>query len=313
MKNILVTGACGQIGSELVIYLSENFKGSRLIASDIKKPTAYLTRHSHFLYLDVLNFEDMNKIVVEQHIDTIFHMAAILSAVGEKNPQQAYRVNMDGLLNVLEVARIHRIERIVTPSSIAAFGPDAPKDETPDNTVMNPTTMYGVTKVAGEKLIQYYFLKYGVDARSLRYPGIISSETLPGGGTTDFAVDLYLAAIKNQPYVCYIDENTPLPFMYMPDAIKAIVDLAKAPSDHLTQRVYNVHAMSLTPAQIVDSIRNFHPDFKVTYQPDFRQEIAQSWPHSLDDSQARKDWNWKPNFDLTAMTRDMLDKLKKKF
>lgn len=313
MKNILVTGACGQIGSELVIYLSENFKDGRLIASDIKKPPASLTRHSQFLYLDVLNFDELNKIVVEQHIDTIFHMAAILSAVGEKNPQQAYRVNMDGLLNVLEAARLHRIERIVTPSSIAAFGPDAPKEETPDNTVMNPTTMYGVTKVAGEKLIQYYFLKYGVDARSLRYPGIISSETLPGGGTTDFAVDLYLAAVQNQPYVCYIEENTPLPFMYMPDAIKAIVDLANAPAENLSQRVYNVHAMSLTPAQIVESIRTFHPDFTVTYQPDFRQEIAQSWPHSLDDSRARKDWNWQPDYDLAAMTRDMLDKLKKKF
>ena len=313
MKNILVSGTCGQIGSELVVYLNEHFKDIHLISSDIKKPPVFLTRHSQFIYLDVLNFEELNKIVVEQQIDTIFHMAAILSAVGEKNPQQAYRVNMDGLLNVLEAGRIHKIERIITPSSIAAFGPDAPKEKTPDNTVMNPTTMYGVTKVGGEKLIQYYYLKYGLDARSLRYPGIISSETLPGGGTTDFAVDMYLAAVNHQPYICYIDADTPLPFMYMPDAIKAIVELANAPDKYLSQRVYNVHAMSLTPAQIVDSIRNFYPDFKVTYQPDFRQEIAQSWPHSLDDSRARQEWRWNPDFDLTAMTQDMLEKLQKKF
>ncbi|MEJ2636072.1 MAG: NAD-dependent epimerase/dehydratase family protein [Calditrichia bacterium] len=311
MGRILVTGACGQIGSELVLYLADQFGESAIIASDIKNPSSFIKNNIPFFYLDVLDFAAVNRIVVEQNVGTIFHMAAILSAVGEKNPQLAYQINMQGLMNVLEAARQHHMEKIIIPSSIAAFGPDAPKDKTPDNTIMNPTTMYGVTKVAGEKLAQYYHFKYGVDARSLRYPGIISSETLPGGGTTDFAVDLYLNAIDEKKYTCYIAEETVLPFMYMPDAIKAIVDLAAAPGEKLTQQVYNVHALSLAPRDIVASIRNEYPSFRISYDPDFRQSIAESWPRSLNDSAARRDWNWSPRYDLHAMTRDMLKKLKK--
>ncbi len=310
MEKILVTGACGQIGSELVIALARRFGAQNVIASDIKKPSSLFPEDVSFYYLDVTRLNHFNELVVEKNITTIFHMAAILSARGEQNPQLAYQVNMYGLINALETARVHRVRRVVVPSSIAAFGPDAPKKNTPDDTALNPTTMYGVTKVAGEKLIQYYYLKYGVDGRSLRYPGIISSETLPGGGTTDYAVDLYINAVKGQAYTCYIAKDTPLPFMYMPDAIKAIIDLAFAEPEHLTRRVYNVHAMTLTPGDIVESIRKYYPDFQVQYQPDFRQHIAESWPHSIDDQNARKDWNWKPEYDLDSMTRDMLEKLK---
>ncbi len=312
MKKILVTGACGQIGSELVVHLGKEFGKKNVISSDIKKPPEVVKAHSTFLYLNVLDTHMLAKEVVEKEIDTIFHMAAILSAVGEQNPQFAYEVNMQGLFNVLEVARRKGVERVITPSSIAAYGPDASKELTPEDAPLNPTTMYGVTKVAGEKLLQYYFLKYKLDVRSLRYPGIISSETLPGGGTTDFAVDMYIHAVENKPYVSFVDEHTPLPFMYMPDAIRAIIELAHADHKALTRRVYNVHAMQLTPADIVESIRKYLPEFRCTYQPDYRQAIAESWPHSIDDRAARQDWNWKPAYDLDLMTRDMLKKLKEK-
>ncbi len=312
MKKILITGACGQIGSELVVHLGKEFGKKNVISSDIKKPPGVVKAHSTFLYLNVLDTHMLAKEVVEKEVDTIFHMAAILSAVGEQNPQFAYEVNMQGLFNVLEVARRKGVERVITPSSIAAYGPDAPKELTPDDAPLNPTTMYGVTKVAGEKLLQYYFLKYNLDVRSLRYPGIISSETQPGGGTTDFAVDMYIHAVKNKPYISFVDEHTPLPFMYMPDAIRAIIELAHADNQTLTRRVYNVHAMQLTPADIVDSIHKYVPEFRCSYQPDYRQAIAESWPHSIDDSSARQDWGWKPVFDLDHMTQDMLKKLKEK-
>lgn len=313
MNKILVTGACGQIGSELVVELGREFGREKVIATDIEKPSQHIKANSTFMYLNVLDAHMIAKIVVDYEIDTIFHMAAILSARGERDPQAAYEVNMQGLVNVLEVARRKKVDKVITPSSIAAFGPDAPKENTPDNTALNPTTMYGVTKVAGEKMLQYYFLKYGLDTRSLRYPGIISAETAPGGGTTDFAVDLYLHAITREPYTCFISENTPLPFMYMPDAIKAILQLARAEPGRLRRRVYNVNAMRLTPAEIVASIRKYIPEFRCTYQPDFRQAIAESWPHSIDDRCAREDWGWKPDYNLDAMTRDMLEKIRGKF
>ncbi len=312
MRRVLITGACGQIGSELVVYLRELLGKENVIATDIKKPSPFVKESDGFHYLDVLNRDELARLVVEFDVDTIFHMAAILSARGEQNPQLAYQVNMEGLVNVLEVARLKGVARVVSPSSIAAFGPDAPKENTPDDTPLNPTTMYGVTKVAGEKLMQYYFIKYALDTRSLRYPGIISSETAPGGGTTDYAVDMYVHAVKHQPYVCYIDRQTPLPFMYMPDAIRAISKLAAANGSRLTRRVYNVHAMRLTPGDIENSIKKYLPEFQVEYKPDYRQKIAESWPHSIDDSHARSDWDWQPKFDLDAMTRDMIEKLKKK-
>lgn len=313
MKKILVTGACGQIGSELVVHLGKEFGKTNVIASDIKKPEPVIKEYSTFTYLNVLDSDMLAREVVEEEVDTIFHMAAILSATGEQNPQFAYEVNLQGLMNVLEVARRKGVEKVITPSSIAAFGPDAPKELTPDNTPLNPTTMYGVTKVAGEKLMQYYYVKYGLDTRSLRYPGIISSETLPGGGTTDFAVDMYIHAVQNQPYESYVAEDTPLPFMYMPDAIRAILELAHADNEALTQRVYNVHALRLTPADIVESIQKYVPEFRCSYRPDYRQAIAESWPHSIDDTAARRDWGWHPKYDLENMTRDMLTRLKEKF
>ncbi|GAB4379092.1 MAG: L-threonine 3-dehydrogenase [Calditrichia bacterium] len=312
MSNILVTGASGQIGSELVVYLAKKYGNNRIIATDIKEFTLPIKEEIRFQYLDVLDQEKIQQVIEENNIDIIYHMAAILSAVGEKNPQLAYEVNMQGLMNILEASRKFHIKRVLVPSSIAAFGPDAPKERTPDNTVMNPTTMYGVTKVAGEKLCQYYYLKYGVDVRSVRYPGIISSETLPGGGTTDYAVDLYIYAVQHKPYECYINAETTLPFMYMPDAISAIVNLEQTAPEKLTQRVYNIHAMSLNPAQIVSSIRKIIPDFQVTYKPDFREKIAQSWPKALDDSAARRDWGWAPRYDIEEMTLDMINKLKQK-
>ncbi len=309
MKRILVTGACGQIGSELVKSLRQKYGPENVVATDIKKPSAFLKATDGFHYLDVLDADELARLVVEEDIDTIFHMAAILSAVGEQHPQMAYRINMEGLMHVLEVARQKGVRQVIAPSSIAVFGPDAPKENTPDDTPLNPTTMYGVTKVAGEKLMQYYYLKYRLDTRSVRFPGIISSETAPGGGTTDFAVDLYVHAVHHQPYTAYIDAHTPLPFMYMPDAIKAIVQLAEADDSCLTRRVYNVHAMRLTPAEIVASIQRYIPSFECYYEPDHRQQIAESWPHSIDDRNARRDWNWRPDYDLDGMTRDMIEKL----
>lgn len=311
MRRILITGAFGQIGSELVLRLRREFGDNAVIPTDIKEPPIH-KRNSNFNYLDVLDYDKLDTIVTRYEIDTIFHMAAILSALGERNPQLAYRVNLNGLVNILEVARQNRVKKVIMPSSIAVFGPDAPKNSTPNKTPLNPTTMYGVTKVAGEKLLQYYFIKYGIDTRSLRYPGIISSETAPGGGTTDYAVDLYVQAVADKPYTCYIAENTPLPFMYMPDAIKAIIDLSTADSERLSSRVYNINAMRLTPADIIDSIRTKIPHFECTFEPDYRQKIAESWPHSIDDSQAREDWGWKPNFDLDMMTEDMIIKLRDK-
>lgn len=310
MQKILVTGACGQIGSELIGHLAAEVGAENVISTDIKRPAPVVTEQSRFLYLNVVDLHSLAKIVVEEQIDTIFHMAAILSASGEKNPELAYDVNLNGLFNVLEVARRKDVKKVITPSSIAVFGPDAPKDNTPDNTPLNPTTMYGITKVAGEKLLQYYHSRYGLDTRSLRFPGIISSETAPGGGTTDYAVDLYFHAVSGKPYSCFIQEETPLPFMYMPDAIKAILNLAGADGDRLTRRVYNVNAMRLTPADLVRAIRKEVPDFRVSYQPDFRQQIAESWPHDIDDRLARQDWNWSPDFGLSAMTRDMLTRIK---
>lgn len=313
MKHILVTGACGQIGSELIPHLAKDFGRQNIFSTDIKKPPREVRDNSVFMYLNVMDKHSLAAAVVDHDIDTIFHMAAVLSARGEQDPQMAYEVNMEGLVNVLEVARRKEVNLVVTPSSIAAFGPDAPKEKTPDDTPLNPTTMYGVTKVAGEKLLQYYHHKYGLDTRSLRYPGIISSETAPGGGTTDFAVDLYVHAVRNQPYTCFVDPDTPLPFMYMPDAIQAIIQLAKAEPDSLSRRVYNVTAMRLTPAEIVNDIHRLVPELRVDYAPDYRQQIADSWPHSIDDGAARADWGWNPDYDLSRMTETMLKRLRDRF
>jgi threonine 3-dehydrogenase len=248
---------------------------------------------------------------MEYDIDTIFHLSAMLSAKGEKNPQLAYEVNVNGTFKVLEAARQLKVKKVVVPSSIAAFGPDTPRVNTPNDCVMRPTTMYGIGKVAAELLGEYYYIKYGLDVRMLRYPGIISSETAPGGGTTDYAVDMYIYALSGKEYDCFVSEDTILPFMYMPDAIKSIIDLAESDNENLKHRVYNVAGFSASAGEIAESIRKVMPDFKCNYKPDYRQQIADSWPQSLDDTVANEEWGWKPEYDLDKTTEDMIEKLSK--
>ncbi|GAB4331679.1 MAG: L-threonine 3-dehydrogenase [Calditrichia bacterium] len=311
MKRVLITGALGQIGSELAVELANIVGAGNVLCTDIKPDGAI--GNLPYSILDVTDSDQVNRTIREFQPDLIFHMAAILSAVGEQNPLKAFEVNLSGQLNVMEAARLMPECTVVIPSSIAAFGPDAPKENTPDDTVMNPTTMYGVTKVAGEKLCNYYYYKFGLDARSVRFPGIISSETLPGGGTTDYAVDMFIAAVKSQKYVCYIEENTPLPFLYMPDAIQSLILLAEAPEQQLSRRVYNLHGFTCTPGQLAKEIQKSVPNFTVSYDPDFRQKIAESWPHSLDDHYARKEWGWKPQFTLKNMAPQMLAAIREKY
>lgn len=308
MKRILVTGAFGQIGSELVPALRKKYGTENVIA--MGHITTMHNAPEPVVYGDVVHYETMEKIVKKFDIDTIYHLAAILSAKGEQNPQVAYQINMAGTHNVLEIGREHNLERIMIPSTIAAFGPETPKQNTPNETIMRPSTMYGITKLAGELLGNYYFKKYNLDVRGVRFPGIISSEALPGGGTTDYAVAIFYEAIQRQRYDCFLKPGTFLPMMYMPDALKAIMDLAEAPISLLKHHAdYNVGAMSFAPEQLAAEIKKHIPNFEVSYTPDFRQQIADSWPQSLDDSVARTEWGWKPSFDLTAMTKDMLAKL----
>jgi len=309
---IMITGCLGQIGSDLVSVLRAKYGSENVIATDIKKPSkASFLRDGPFLYADVLDYSSLSQIVVEHRIDWLIHNSSILSATGELHPQLALDVNVKGIQNALELARNHNL-RILAPSSIAAFGPSTPKEMTPDSTIMRPSTVYGLTKVHLELLGEYYFNRYGVDFRSLRYPGVISSEALPGGGTTDYAVDIFYYALRNKPYECFLSEHTKLPMLYMPDTIRATIELLEAPSAALSQRVYNVNGISFTPEEIYKSIQQSITDFKISYKPDFRQRIADSWPHSLDDSAARKDWGWKPEYDLDRITKDMIDKLRKK-
>lgn len=313
MGMILVTGACGQIGTELVKALREKYgKDSVLATGHVTKPSKGLRSSGPFQYLNVLNREQMAKIIVDNDVDVVYHMASILSAVGERNPQLCYEVNMNGLYNVLEVARIHKLERVMTASSIAVFGSGAPRYNTPNDAAMFPTTMYGITKVCGELMGDYYHRRFGVDVRSIRLPGVISSETMPGGGTTDYAVEMFYAAVEGKHYTCFVREDTVLPMMYMPDAIRALIELAEADGSRLKRRVYNVTSMSFSAGELAKSIREIIPEFACDYKPDYRQEIADSWPRSLDDSAARADWNWRPRYDLTAMTRDMIEKLRLK-
>lgn len=313
MNKILVTGAVGQIGTELVQALRKKHGRNNVIATGhATKPTKEFRKSGPFHYLNVTDREHLARIVVDNEIDTIYHMASILSAVGELNPQLCYEVNTAGLYNVLEVARKHKLERVVTASSIAVFGAGVPRDNVPNDTVLLPGTMYGVTKVCGELLGQYYFNKYSVDFRSVRLPGIISSETLPGGGTTDYSVDMYYAAVEGKRYTCFVREDTVLPMMYMPDAIKALIDLASADGSRLKHRVYNVHSMSFSAGQLAASIQKVVPAFACEYKPDYRQAIADSWPGSLDDSAARQEWNWTPTYDLPRMTEDMIKRLRRK-
>jgi len=308
---ILVTGATGQIGTELVIALRKKYGTDNVIASDIKTPPRTFSP-GPFQYIDVEHADHLSRVCLEYRIDWIIHLASILSAIGERNPQLALKLNTRGIENVLEVAKLNNL-RLFAPSTIAVFGPTTPKDNTPDLTIMRPTTMYGVTKVYLELLGEYYHHKYGVDFRSLRYPGIISSLAMPGGGTTDYAVEIYHEALKTKSYKCFLRDDSRMPMLYMPDCLNATMSLLEAPSAKLTQRIYNVTALTFTPKELAQSIKKYVPEFSITYQPDFRQQIADSWPNSLDDSLARRDWNWKPKYDVDAMTRDMLKVLRPRY
>lgn len=310
MKRILVTGSLGQIGTELVAKLQKEYGFDNVFASDIKPES---TIPAQYLQIDVLKPEQIVAAVKRHRPDTIIHLAAILSAVGEAKPHLAWDINMGGMFNVLEVAR-ELGTAVFTPSSIAAFGPSTPADQTPQDTIQRPTTMYGVTKVAGELLMDYYHLKYGVDTRGVRFPGLISYVALPGGGTTDYAVDIYYEAVKQKHYTSFIGEGTYMDMMYMPDALDAIVNLAEANPDKLIHRnAFNITAMSFAPEQIAAEIKKHIPDFTMDYNVDpVRQAIANSWPNSLDDSAARAEWGWNPKYDLASMTTDMLEKLKEK-
>jgi len=312
---ILVTGATGQIGSELVLELRKKYGGENVVAvGHSRKPSDKLFSSGPYESIDVSDKTSIEKAVKKHSVDTIYHLAALLSATGEQNPQLAWTVNMNSLYCVLEIAREQKLAKIFWPSSIAVFGPTAPRSNTPQDTILIPGTMYGVTKVAGELLCNYYFMKYAVDVRSVRYPGIISSETPPGGGTTDYAVEIFYEAIKNKKYACFVREDTVLPMMYMPDCLKATIDLMEADSSKIKRRTsYNVAGMSFSAGQLTAEIRKHIPDFRCAYKPDFRQKIADSWPMSLDDTAARKEWGWKPKYDLPSMTRDMIEKLSKRF
>ncbi|MBU4189472.1 MAG: L-threonine 3-dehydrogenase [Candidatus Thermoplasmatota archaeon] len=314
MKKILVTGAVGQIGSEITMELRRRYGNDNVVAAGHKKkPSMTLQNSGPFEFIDVTKKEELEKIVEKYRIDTVYHMAAILSAVGEEKPNLAWNVNMNGLYNILEISREHSI-RVFCPSSIAVFGPETPRENTPQETILRPRTMYGVTKVAGEMLCDYYFRKFGVDVRGIRYPGIISSETLPGGGTTDYAVDIFYEAVKNKRYTCFVKKETVLPMMYMPDCIKATIYLMNAPLSSLKHHSdFNITAMSFSAGELAEEIKKYIPDFVCEYKPDFRQNIAESWPMSIDDSAARKEWGWKPDYDLATMTTDMLKKLKKRY
>lgn len=314
MKRILVTGAVGQIGSELTVELRRRYGAENVVATGHRtKPSAVLCEGGPFEFIDVTRRESLDAVVEAYDIDTIYHMAAVLSAVGEEKPHLAWNVNINGLHNVLEVVRERGLTRVFCPSSIAVFGPDTPRNNTPQETILRPTTMYGVTKVSGELLCDYYAQRFGVDVRGTRYPGIISSETLPGGGTTDYAVAIYYEAVARLQYTCFVRADTVLPMMYMPDCIKGTIDLMEADADRLKHRAdFNMSSMSFSAGELAAEIKKHIPEFVCDYKPDSRQAIADSWPCTIDDSAAREEWSWSPEFDLAAMTVDMLEKLRKR-
>jgi nucleoside-diphosphate-sugar epimerase len=307
---ILVIGASGQIGVELTMALRKQYGNNNVVASDLREENPLLHGTGPYVSLDVMNKEMLHVQVIRQNITQIYLLAAILSATGEKNPNLAWHLNMQGLLNVLDIAREENLHKVYWPSSIAVFGPTSPRIQCPQKTVIEPITVYGISKYAGEFWCNYYHQRFGVDVRSIRYPGLISYKSAPGGGTTDYAVEIYSEALENKKYNCFLSEDTYLPMMYMPDAIRATLELMNAPAKNISVRTsYNVAGMSFSPKQIANSIQQHIPDFSINYKPDSRQAIADSWPQSIDDSIAQEDWGWKPEFDLSKMTKDMLDSL----
>lgn len=309
VSRILVIGANGQIGSELALALAERHGPDAVVTSDLA-PSGRVPQLPHEM-LDVTDAQALAEVVARHRITRIVHLAAALSASGEQHPQWAWNLNMAGLLNVLELARVRRLEQVFWPSSIAAFGPRTPRDATPQATTMDPATVYGISKLAGERWCAWYHATHGVDVRSLRYPGLVSWRTAPGGGTTDYAVEIFHAALRDGRYTCFLDEQQALPMMYMADALRATIELMDAPAEAVRERdAYNVAGCSFTPRQIADAIARRVPGFTLRCEPDFRQAIAATWPHSVDDSAARRDWGWQPRFDLDAMVDEMLAHLR---
>ena len=310
---ILIIGACGQIGTELTQKLRAIHGTENVIASDIRKLNIDIVNSGPFEVVNALDFNQIEHLVEHYQIEEVYLMAALLSATAEKNPAFAWDLNMNSLFHVLNLAKAGKIKKIFWPSSIAVFGPTTPRDNTPQYTVMEPSTVYGISKQAGERWCEYYHHKFGVDVRSIRYPGLISWTTLPGGGTTDYAVDIYYKALEENKYTCFLSEATALPMMYMDDAIKATIGIMQAPAEQVKIRsAYNLSAISFTPKEIAESIKKHLPEFEIDYEPDFRQAIADSWPASIDDTRAREDWGWQPDYDLEKMTSVMLENLSKK-
>lgn len=310
MEKILVIGAAGQLGSELTHSLVDLYGSEAVIATDINPKSLEKFDYCRSSVLDVMNQDSVEKMVKEENIKQIYHLAAVLSATGEKNPIFAWNLNMDSLIFILEMAKNLKLDKIYWPSSIAVFGPNTPKVNTPQYCVKEPNTVYGISKQAGERWCEYFFQKFNVDVRSLRYPGLIGYKSLPGGGTTDYAVDIYHKAIAGEHFVSFLREDSYLPMMYMPDAIKATLDLMHAPREKVKIRSsYNLAAMSFSPKEIYESIKAHYPEFTISYEPDFRQAIADSWPDSVDDSRAREDWGWQHAYDLEKMTEDILKHL----
>jgi len=309
-EKILVIGASGQIGVELTLALRKIYGNSNVVASDLREQNPLLEGTGPYVSLDVMNKEMLHVQVIRQNITQIYLLAAILSATGEKNPGLAWNLNMTGLLNVLDIAREEKLHKVYWPSSIAVFGPTSPKQNCPQQTIIEPTTVYGISKYAGEFWCHYFHQRFGVDVRSLRYPGLISYKSPPGGGTTDYAVEIFYEALEEKKYECFLSEDTYLPMMYMPDAIRATIELMEAAADKISIRTsYNISGMSFSPKEIGEEIKKHVPEFKMSYKSDYRQAIANSWPQSIDDSVARKDWSWEEEYNLSGMTKDMLDNL----
>ena len=311
-EKILVIGSSGQIGVELTLALRKIYGEGNVLASDLREQNELLKDTGPYVSMDVMNKEMLHVQVIRQGITQIYHLAAILSATGEKNPHLAWNLNMQSLLNVLDIAKEEKLHKVYWPSSIAVFGPSSPKHNSPQQTIIEPTTVYGISKYAGEFWCNYFHMKFGVDVRSLRYPGLISYKSAPGGGTTDYAIEIFHEALEEKKYECFLNEETYLPMMYMPDAIRSTLELMEAPAENISIRTsYNISGMSFSPKEIAAEIKKHIPEFSISYKEDYRQAIADSWPQSIDDSTARNDWGWKEEYTLETMTKDMLQNLKK--